>query len=61
MRDDMARVIVERPRIPAFNGRKGRPPLFEDLPTREGMRRSHALRGDCKELNENLTPLRPVP
>ena len=24
MRDDMARVIVERPRIPAVNSRKGR-------------------------------------
>jgi hypothetical protein len=58
MRDDMARVIVERPRIPAFNSRKGRRPPLEDLPTREGMRRSHALRGDRRELNENLTPLR---
>ena len=58
MRDDMARVIVERPRIPAFNSRKGRRRPLEDLPAREGMRRSHALRGDRKELNENLTPLR---
>jgi hypothetical protein len=58
MRDDMARVIVERPRIPDFNSRKGRRRPLEDLPTREGTRRSHALRGDRKELNENLTPLR---
>ena len=58
MRDDMAKVIVERPRIPAFNCRKGRPQALEDLPAREGMRRPHALRGDRKELNENLTPLR---
>lgn len=58
MRDDMARVIVERPRIPAFNSRKGRHHAVEDLPAREGMRRAQALRGDRKELNENLTPLR---
>jgi hypothetical protein len=58
MRDDMAKVIVERPRIPAFNCRKGRPQALDDLPAHEGMRRSHALRGDRKELNENLTPLR---
>jgi hypothetical protein len=58
MRDDMARVIVERPRIPVFNSRKGRRRAMEDLPSYEGMRRSQALRGDLKELNENLTPLR---
>lgn len=58
MRDDMARVIVERPRIPAFKARKGRDRPFDDMPAHEGMRRGHALRGDCKELNENLTPLR---
>jgi hypothetical protein len=58
MRDDMARVVVERPRIPAFNVRKGRDRLLDDLPAYEGMRRGHALRGDRKELNENLAPLR---
>jgi hypothetical protein len=58
MRDDMAQVIVERPRIPAFNCRKGRAQALDDLPAHEGMRRSHALRGNRKELNENLTPLR---
>ncbi|MSP03368.1 MAG: hypothetical protein EXR07_20345 [Acetobacteraceae bacterium] len=58
MREDMARVIVERPRIPAFNNRKGRLQALEDLPAHEGMRRPRALRGDRKELNENLTPLR---
>lgn len=58
MRDDMARVIVERPRIPAFNSRKGRRRALDDLPAQEGMRRSQALRGDRKELNENLRPLR---
>jgi hypothetical protein len=58
MRSDMARVIVERPRIPAFNTRKGRNRPLEDLPTYEGLRKAQALRGDRKELNENLTPLR---
>jgi hypothetical protein len=58
MRDDMAKVIVERPRIPAFNCRKGRTRALEDLPAHEGMRRAHAQRGDRKEFNENLTPLR---
>ena len=40
MRDDMARVIVERPRIPAFNNRKGRRQPLEDMPHHEGMRRT---------------------
>ena len=54
MRDDMARIIVERPRIPAFNSRKGRRRPLEDLPTHEGLRRAQSLRGDRKQLNENL-------
>ena len=58
MRKDMARVIVERPRIKPFNCRKGRYRDWEDMPSHEGMRRAHALRGDRKELNENLAPLR---
>jgi hypothetical protein len=58
MREDMARVIVERPRIQPRNNRKGRRPALEDLPSHEGMRRAAALRGDRKELNENLAPLR---
>jgi hypothetical protein len=58
MRDDMARIIAERPRIPAFNSRKGRPRGLEDLPTHEGLRRAQSLRGDRKQLNENLAPLR---
>ena len=58
MRDDMARVIVERPRIPAFNSRKGRRRALEDFPTHEGLRRAQSLRGDRKELNENLAPFR---
>ena len=56
MREDMARVIVERPRIKAYNNRRGRRQELEDLPAHEGMRRSRALRGDRKQLNENLAP-----
>ena len=58
MREDMAQVIVERPRIKPFNSRKGRRQALDDLPTHEGMRRAQALRGDRKQLNENLAPLR---
>jgi len=58
MREDMARLIVERPRIKPFSNRKGRSQKLEDLPTHEGMRRGCAWRGDRKELNENLAPLR---
>jgi hypothetical protein len=49
---------VERPRIPAFSTRKGRRRALEEMPMHEGMRRGQALRGDRKELNENLAPLR---
>ncbi len=55
MREDMARVIVERPRIKPYSQRKGRRPKLEDLPLREGMRKAH---GERKLLNENLAPLR---
>jgi hypothetical protein len=58
MRDDMAKVIVERPRVRPFSSRKGRRRDLDDLPTREGLRRAAALRGDRKQLNENLAPLR---
>lgn len=58
MRDDMARVIVERPRIKSYGSRKGRQQVLEDLPMHEGMRRAQALRGERKQLNENLAPLR---
>ncbi len=58
MRDDMAKVIVERPRIPDRFERKGRARPLEDLPQHEGMRRPHLLRSWGKELNENLQPLR---
>jgi hypothetical protein len=58
MRSDMAKVIVERPRIRPHSRRKGRRPSWEDMPSHEGMRRPHVLRGIDKELNENLAPLR---
>ena len=37
MREDMAQVIVERPRIKPFNSRKGRRQALDDLPTHEGL------------------------
>jgi hypothetical protein len=58
MRDDMAKVVVERPRRKPFNIRKGRTRSLQDMPSHEGMRRGNALKGECKELNENLAPLR---
>jgi hypothetical protein len=58
MREDMSRVIVERPRIIDSMGRKGRSRSLDDLPRQEGMRRSQRERGGYKMLNENLAPLR---
>ena len=58
MRDDMARVIVERPRIPDHRWRKGRARPLDDLPSHEGMRRPYVRTWGGKELNENLRPLR---
>lgn len=58
MRDDMARVIVERPRIPDHGARKGRSLPLDQLPAQEGMRRPHVRFWGGKQLNENLAPLR---
>jgi hypothetical protein len=58
VREDMAQVVVERPRRKPFKIRKGRSVPLTDMPSHEGMRRGHALHGDRKELNENLAPLR---
>ena len=58
MREDMARVIVERPRIKPRVDRIGRRRNLEELPYKEGMRRARAERGERKQLNENLAPLR---
>jgi hypothetical protein len=58
MRKDMARVIVERPRVIDSFSRKGRARPLEELPFQESMRRGHQHRGGLKLLNENLAPLR---
>jgi hypothetical protein len=58
MREDMSRVIVERPRLGGGRTRKGREGPLEELPRQEGMRRPHLRSGDWKTLNENLAPLR---
>jgi hypothetical protein len=58
MREDMAHVIVERPRIIDGRPRKGRARPLEEYPKQLGMRRSQRERGGDKTLNENLAPLR---
>jgi hypothetical protein len=58
MREDMARVIVERPRILDSIARKGRRRPPDEEPKQLGMRRSQRERGGYKVLNENLAPLR---
>jgi hypothetical protein len=58
MRKDMARVIVERPRIFDYAPRKGRRVPFDQLPAKQGMRRPYEERRIAKSLNENLAPLR---
>lgn len=56
MRQDMAKVIVERPRTRGGYARKGRAISDEFLPKNEGMKQPYGY--NKKELNENLTPLR---
>jgi hypothetical protein len=58
MREDMAKVIVERPRIVDYRPRKGRARPLEELPKQLGMHRSQLERHGDKVLNENLNPLR---
>jgi hypothetical protein len=58
MREDMAKVIVERPRVLDSIPRKGRPRPLEEEPKQLGMRRAWKERHGCKMLNENLVPLR---
>jgi hypothetical protein len=58
MREDMFKVIVERPRRVNSNAYKGDGRLFrnqEDGPSRLGMKRGY---DDRKPLNENLAPLK---
>lgn len=58
MREDMAKVIVERPRRGGSVRRPGRAVDLEDMPSKESLRRPYRLRGTHKYLNENLAPLR---
>ena len=59
MREDMAKVIVERPRVGGASTKKGRPPQDADMwVSKEGMRAPHVRHWGGKELNENLAPLR---
>jgi hypothetical protein len=56
MRNDMSKVIVERPRRGGDRDRKGRPARdFDDIPSKQSMKQGHS---DRKELNENLAPLK---
>ena len=59
MRNDMAKVIVERPRLGGYGARKGRSPRDPDLlPKHQGLRRAVKESSDFKHLNETLQPLR---
>lgn len=56
MREDMAKVLVERPRRGGYGGFRGRLNRdLDSLPTKQGMKYGLA---DTKSLNENLAPLR---
>jgi hypothetical protein len=57
MREDMAKIIVERPRYGGGAGKRRKLPL-EERPAHEGMGGPHRLAGAAKSLNENLSPLR---
>lgn len=58
MREDMAKVIVTRPRVLDSMVRKGRVVPDERLPKIIGLRRHARERGGYKMLNETLAPLR---
>ena len=58
MREDMAKVIVERPRRGASYGmRKGRLQPVDHLPRQKGLHRDAVEHHGEKTLNENLSPL----
>ena len=62
MRDDMARVIAERPRIPDRGARRrGHPVPLDQLPAQEGTHRPQLRLWGGKQLNENLASLRRYP
>jgi len=58
MRPDMFKVIVERARLGGGVRHRERSRDYDNLPSHEGMRRIHKIRGQWKSLNENLNPLR---
>jgi len=60
MREDMSKVIVERPRHKPWriSGRKPRSGDESELPAFSGMTRCHQERHGYKTLNENLAPLK---
>ncbi|MCF3630534.1 hypothetical protein RJ527_04710 [Thalassospiraceae bacterium LMO-SO8] len=59
MRNDIAKVIVERPRQGGHGARKGRASRDLELARHAvGMKRAASESGDRKMLNENLAPLR---
>lgn len=62
MKEEMAKIIVEKPRVGGSSTSKLVRTRFkamddEDIPHCEGMRRAHKGWSARKELNENLTPL----
>ena len=59
MRDDMFKILVERPRRGGGWARRGRAPTeLDSLPKFLGLKRQVRERGGYKQLNENLAPLR---
>ncbi len=58
MRKDMAKVLVERPRLIDSTEHRGRKLPIELLPKAIGVRRGVREAGGFKQLNENLAPLR---
>ena len=59
MRADMAKVIVNRPRLPGHNARGRRKGRAMDFPSHIGMKRmASEIHGERKSLNENLAPLK---
>lgn len=58
MRKDMAKVLVERPRLIDSTEHRGRKLAHELLPKSIGVRRAVREAGGFKQLNENLAPLR---
>lgn len=56
MRDDFAKLLVERPRLGGKMERKGRTRHHSELPKQEGIKKRYGY--NTKNLNENLSPLR---